>query len=111
MDGAPENSSLHLYLAACLGKGVACWAAARLSGEDNRSALPIGTLMNACGLMELIILNIGLQHGIITPLLFTVMVIMAIVTTLMASPIFEWVYRRHSPTVASAATKGIKMAA
>ena len=37
--------------------------------------------MNARGLMELIILNIGLQHGIITPLLFTVMVIMAIVTT------------------------------
>jgi len=73
---------------------VACWAAARISGEDNRSALAIGTLMNARGLMELIILNIGLQHGIITPLLFTVMVIMAIVTTLMASPIFEWVYRR-----------------
>lgn len=86
--------TLVVLLAACFGKGVACWAAARISGEDNRSALAIGTLMNARGLMELIILNIGLQHGIITPLLFTVMVIMAIVTTLMASPIFEWVYRR-----------------
>lgn len=89
--------ALVVLLAACLGKGVACWAAARISGEDNRSALAIGTLMNARGLMELIILNIGLERGIITPLLFTVMVIMAIVTTLMASPIFEWVYRRYNP--------------
>ena len=86
--------ALVVLLAACLGKGVACWAAARFSGEDNRSALAIGTLMNARGLMELIILNIGLERGMITPLLFTVMVIMAIVTTLMASPIFEWVYQR-----------------
>lgn len=103
--------ALVVLLAACLGKGVACWAAARLSGEDNRNALAIGTLMNARGLMELIILNIGLQHGIITPLLFTVMVIMAIVTTLMASPIFEWVYRRPSLTGVSTATESVEMAA
>jgi Kef-type K+ transport system membrane component KefB len=74
------------------GKGIACWAAARLSGEDNRSAMAIGALMNARGLMELIILNIGLERGIITPLLFAVMVVMAIATTLMATPIFEWIY-------------------
>lgn len=85
-------------LAACFGKGVACWAAARLNGESPRDALAIGTLMNARGLMELIILNIGLERGVVTPLMFTVMVIMAIVTTLMATPIFEWVFRRH-PTV------------
>ena len=90
--------ALTVLLAACLGKGVACWAAARLSGEDNRTALAIGTLMNARGLMELIILNIGLQNGIITPLLFAVMVIMAIVTTLMASPIFVRVYQRSQPS-------------
>jgi len=47
-------------------------------------------------LMELIILNIGLQHGIIQPPLFSMMVLMAIVTTLMASPVFEWVYGRHA---------------
>ena len=57
--------------------------------------MAIGALMNARGLMELIILNIGLEHGIITPTLFTIMVIMAIVTTLMASPIFELIYRRE----------------
>jgi Kef-type K+ transport system membrane component KefB len=44
--------------------------------------------------MELIMLNIGLQHGIITPTLFTIMVSMAVVTTLMASPVFELVYRQ-----------------
>jgi len=53
-------------------------------------ALGIGTLMNARGLMELIIINIGLQRGIISEGLFAVLVIMAVVTTLMASPIFEW---------------------
>ena len=79
-------------LAACLGKGGGCWAAARLHGEDNRTALAIGTLMNARGLMELIILNIGLERGLITPQLFSIMVVMAVVTTLLASPVFEWVY-------------------
>lgn len=81
---------------ACLGKGGACWAAARLHGEDNRTALAIGTLMNSRGLMELIIINIGLQKGVIQPALFSIMVLMAIVTTLMATPIFEWVYGRHA---------------
>ena len=50
--------------------------------------------MNARGLTELIILNIGLQAGIIGPALFSMLVLMAIVTTLMASPMFEWVYGR-----------------
>lgn len=91
--------ALVILLAACFGKGVACWLAARLNGEDNREALAIGTLMNARGLMELIILNIGLERGVITPRLFTIMVMMAIVTTLMASPLFEFVYRRRSGRV------------
>lgn len=87
--------ALLVLAVACLGKGVACWAAARWHGEDNRTALAIGSLMNARGLMELIIINIGLEHGIIEPPLFAVLVLMAIVTTLMASPLFEWVYGRH----------------
>jgi Kef-type K+ transport system membrane component KefB len=88
------GAALLILLAACLGKGIACWLAARLNGEDNREALAIGTLMNARGLMELIILNIGLERGVITPTLFTIMVVMAISTTLAASPVFEFVYRR-----------------
>src|SRR5205823_4722529 len=82
--------------ASCLGKGGACWAAARWHGEDNRTALAVGALMNARGLMELIIINIGLQKGVILPALFSIMVLMAVVTTLMASPMFEWVYGRHA---------------
>jgi Kef-type K+ transport system membrane component KefB len=86
--------ALVILAAAIFGKAGACWAAARLNGEDNRTALAVGTLMNARGLMELIILNIGLQKGIIQPRLFSMMVLMAIVTTLMASPVFELVYGR-----------------
>jgi Kef-type K+ transport system membrane component KefB len=89
--------ALLVLLAAIAGKGVACWLAARATGVDNREALGIGTLMNARGLMELIIINIGLQRGIITPALFAVLVIMAVVTTLMASPIFELLVSRHRP--------------
>jgi Kef-type K+ transport system membrane component KefB len=79
--------------AACMGKFVACWAAARLNGETPRDSLAVGALMNARGLMELMILNIGLQRGLITRELFTVMVMMAVITTLMASPLFLLVYR------------------
>ncbi len=88
--------ALVILAASIGGKGVACWAAARLHGEDNRTALAVGTLMNARGLMELIIINIGLQKGVIGPALFSMLVLMAIVTTLMTSPIFEWVYGRHA---------------
>jgi Kef-type K+ transport system membrane component KefB len=79
---------------ACLGKGVACWLAARLQGEGQRDALSIGVLMNARGMMELLLLNIGLEQGIITPTLFTLMVVMTIATTLMATPLFELIRRR-----------------
>src|ERR1700730_10623637 len=78
-----------VLVAAVVGKGVACWVAARATGVSNREALGIGTLMNARGLMELIIINIGLQRGIISEGLFATLVIMAVVTTLMASPLFE----------------------
>jgi Kef-type K+ transport system membrane component KefB len=88
--------AMAVIAAACLGKGGACWAAARMNGEDNRTALAVGTLMNSRGLMELIIINIGLQKGVIQPALFSMMVLMAIVTTLMTSPVFEWVYGRHA---------------
>jgi len=86
--------ALGVLAASIFSKFIACWAAARLSGQENRSALGIGALMNARGLTELIILNIGLSAGIIGPALFSMMVFMAIVTTLMASPLFEAVYGR-----------------
>jgi Kef-type K+ transport system membrane component KefB len=86
-----------VLMAAIGGKGVACWLAARATGVSNRDALGIGTLMNARGLMELIIINIGLQRGVISPALFAILVIMAVITTLMASPIFEALIGRHRP--------------
>ena len=86
--------SLVVILIASAGKAVGCWGAARLAGRPNREALAIGALMNARGLMELIILNIGLQRGLITPTLFTVMVTMTLVTTMAAGPLFEWAVAR-----------------
>jgi Kef-type K+ transport system membrane component KefB len=100
--------ALAVLAAACLGKGAACWAAARWHGEDNRTALAVGTLMNARGLMELIIINIGLQRGVIQPALFSILVLMAIVTTLMASPMFEWVYGRHARKTGALATTPVE---
>lgn len=88
--------ALVVLAASCLGKFGACWAAARLAGENNRMALAVGALMNARGMMELILLNVGLQRGIIQPPLFSILVLMAVVTTLMASPIFELVYGRRA---------------
>jgi Kef-type K+ transport system membrane component KefB len=88
--------TLAILAASVLAKGGACWAAARLTGQDNPTALGIGALMNARGLMELIIINIGLQRGIIGPALFSILVLMAILTTLMASPLFEMVYGRRA---------------
>lgn len=85
-----------ILLGSILAKGGACWAAARLTGQDNATAMGIGALMNARGLMELIIINIGLQRGIIGPALFSILVLMAIITTLMASPLFEGVYGRKA---------------
>ena len=88
--------TLAILGASILAKGGACWAAARLTGQDNATAMGIGALMNARGLMELIIINIGLQKGIIGVELFSMLVLMAIVTTLMASPLFELVYGRKA---------------
>jgi Kef-type K+ transport system membrane component KefB len=80
--------------ASIFAKFIACWLAALAAGQGNRHALALGALMNARGLTELIIVNIGLAAGIIAPPLFSMLVLMAIVTTLMASPLFEWVYGR-----------------
>jgi Kef-type K+ transport system membrane component KefB len=83
-----------ILIAAVLGKAGACYLAARLCGENHRESLGLGSLMNARGLMELIILNIGLERGLITPALFSIMVFMAVATTLMATPMFNRFYQK-----------------
>ena len=90
--------AIAVLVAAVIGKAGACYVAARACGETHREAMGIGSLMNARGLMELIILNIGLERGIITPTLFSILVFMAIVTTLMATPMFNRFYRADDGT-------------
>ncbi len=88
---------------AVVSKGVACALAAMATGIPDREAIGIGVLMNVRGLMELIIINIGLERGIISAELFATLVIMAIVTTLMASPFFERIVGQPQAHPASAA--------
>jgi len=77
---------------AIIGKYVGTYKAARVCGIEAREASALGWLMNTRGLTELIVLNIGLSLGVISPLLFTMLVIMALVTTFMTSPLLQWTY-------------------
>ena len=80
---------------AILGKYLGTYMAARFSGIDHRESSALGWLMNTRGLTELIVLNIGLELKVITPLLFTMLVIMALVTTFMTSPLLERIYPKR----------------
>jgi len=68
--------------------------AARLSGLGWRDSASVGVLMNTRGLMELIVLNIGLDLGIISPTLFAMLVLMALVTTIATAPILDLLVSR-----------------
>ena len=70
--------------------------AARLSGLSWREAFAIGALMNTRGLMELVILNVGLEIGVISPTLFAMMVLMALLTTAMTSPLLTALLPREA---------------
>ncbi len=74
---------------ATAGKFGGTFAAARLTGLSWRDSAGLGTLMNTRGLMELIVLNIGLERKIISPTVFAMMVVMAIVTTMATTPILQ----------------------
>jgi Kef-type K+ transport system membrane component KefB len=90
-----------IILVATAGKMGGSTLASRWSGMPLREAAGLGTLMNTRGLMELIILNIGLDIKVISPALFSMMVIMALFTTFMTTPVLEWVCpsrRMLSPT-------------
>jgi len=73
-----------------IGKFGGTLVAARLTGLSWRDAAALGTLMNTRGLMELIVLNIGLDLGVISPTLFAMMVVMALVTTAATAPVLQW---------------------
>jgi Kef-type K+ transport system membrane component KefB/nucleotide-binding universal stress UspA family protein len=80
---------------ACVGKFGGSFVAARVTGLSWRESGALGLLMNTRGLMELIVLNIGLDLGVISPTVFSMMVIMALVTTFITTPLLEWIYPTH----------------
>lgn len=82
-----------VILVAFICKGLGCGMAARAVGLNNRESATLGILMNARGLMELILVNIALERGLIHQNLFSILVLMAIVTTLSASPLFNLLNR------------------
>lgn len=85
-------TTLGIITVACVGKFGGTAIAARLSGLDLRTSAAIGVLMNTRGLMELVVLNIGLDLGVISKELFAMMVIMALVTTWITSPLLERIF-------------------
>jgi Kef-type K+ transport system membrane component KefB len=76
--------------AAVAGKLGGCYLGARLTGQPPREAGSIAALMNTRALMALIAINVGLELKLLTPALFTMLVIMALVTTAMCGPLLRW---------------------
>lgn len=91
-----------IILVAIVGKFVGSAIASRVMGQNWRDSLTIGALMNTRGLMELVVLNIGYDLGILSPEVFSMMVIMALVTTFMTGPaldLIEKVFRKATPAI------------
>lgn len=92
-----------VLVVACGGKIVGCSVSAKLSGMSIRESITVGFLMNTKvllilsykGLVELIVLNLGLQGGVINEEIFSIFVVMALVTTFMTVPIVSWIYPYH----------------
>ena len=87
-----------IILIACVGKFGGSAVAARLTGQPWREAACLGILMNTRGLVELIVLNVGLDLKVLSPTLFSMLVIMAVLTTVMTSPLLHLLMPESSPT-------------
>jgi Kef-type K+ transport system membrane component KefB len=92
-----------ILLVATLGKFGGTFLAARLTGLNTRRSAALGILMNTRGLMELIVLNLGLDLGVISPTVFTMLVLMALITTFMTTPILDALLSRRGFSDAPAA--------
>lgn len=95
--GLLNGGELWLYTvlvvaAACLGKFAGAAGPAKLFGATWREASAVGVLMNTRGLVELVILTVGLQFGVISEEVFAMMVVMALVTTFLTTPLLHWIY-------------------
>jgi len=100
--GAGLPFLLLILAAAVVGKVLGGGGGAHIAGFDWRGALAVGSLMNARGLMELIVMKVGLDAGVIGFEIFTMLMVMAIVTTLMTSPLLSLFTRRTASEVAAA---------
>jgi Kef-type K+ transport system membrane component KefB len=87
--------TLLIILVAIAGKLGGSLLAARFTGMGWRESVAVGILMNTRGLIELVVLNIGLDIGVISPAVFSMMVLMALVTTFMTTPLIALVYPRR----------------
>jgi Kef-type K+ transport system membrane component KefB len=87
-----------IVVVAVIGKLGGAAFAARSTGMTWRESTALGALVNTRGLVELVVLNIGLDNNIISPPLFAMMVLMAIVTTIMTVPLIDWIYPPHART-------------
>jgi Kef-type K+ transport system membrane component KefB len=96
--GAGAWVDLMLILVIAIGsKWGGTWIGARATGMPWREACQLGLLMNTRGLVALIVLSVGLDSGILSPPLFSMMVAMALVTTFMATPLLDWLERSNAP--------------
>ncbi|HWG11260.1 MAG TPA: cation:proton antiporter [Rhodanobacteraceae bacterium] len=101
--GAGGTALLLVIAAAVIGKVVGGALGARMGGSPWKSALAVGSLMNARGLMELIVMKVGLDAGVIGKEIFTMLMVMAIVTTFMTTPMLTWFTRRERDLASNAA--------
>jgi Kef-type K+ transport system membrane component KefB len=93
---------------ACVGKFGGTSVAARLTGMGWRDATCLGILMNTRGLMQLIVLNIGLDLKVISPTLFAMLVIMALVTTLLTTPVLDMLISGESEELTATRAAGLQ---
>lgn len=99
--GLVQGGQMWFYCAlicavAILGKFGGATLAAAANGTPWREAAALGVLLNTRGLIELVVLNIGLDIGVISPALFAMLVVMALLTTFMTTPLLDWIYRPHA---------------
>ncbi|HTL53949.1 MAG TPA: cation:proton antiporter, partial [Planctomycetota bacterium] len=96
IDSAQDVGLFLLIVAfACAGKFFGGLTGARLTGFNWRESTAIGVLMNTRGMVELVVLNIGLDLGVISPKLFTMMVLMALLSTCLTTPLMNLIYPRR----------------
>ncbi|EGG15226.1 Na+/H+ antiporter-like protein [Cavenderia fasciculata] len=96
--GEPWLGVLLIVSCACFGKIVGSGVIAKILGKSTRDALSLGILMNTRGLVELIVLNLGLDFGLIHTNVFGIMVLMAVFTTIMTSPLISLMVKREKPS-------------